>query len=121
MHFLIKDDVFALQKIIEIKRNSTKMEDAVMRLNFPNQSRSFDDSKSRVCFWGYDKTIEVSFYVETDALKKLCPKLSEAEAGYLQAFDSKRKKIEKVASNIYENNKQGAFSYIISAKDFNVL
>jgi len=92
-----------------------------MRLSFPNQVRSFDESKSRVCFWGYDKTIEVSFFVETDALKKLCPKLSEDESGYLQAFDSKRKKIEKVANNIYENNKQRAFSYIISAGNFNVL
>ena len=92
-----------------------------MRLNFPNQTRSFDDSKNRVCFWGYDKTIEVTFFVEADALKQLCPKLSEAEAGYLQAFDSKREKIEKVASNIYENNKQRVFSYIIVARDFNIL
>lgn len=92
-----------------------------MRLSFPNQSRSYDDSKNRICFWGYDKTIEVTFFVEVDALKKLSPKLSEVEAGYLQAFDSKRKKIEKVADNIYEHNKQRAFSYIISARDFNVL
>ena len=92
-----------------------------MILSFPNQARSYDDTKSRVCFWGYDKTIEVNFFVEIDALKRLCPKLSEAESGYLQAFDSKRKKIEKVANNIYENNKQRAFSYIISASHFNVL
>ncbi|MDH5447043.1 MAG: DUF1488 domain-containing protein [Gammaproteobacteria bacterium] len=92
-----------------------------MRLSFPNQTRSFDDSKNRVCFWGYDKTIEVTFFVEVDALKQLCPKLIEAETGYLQAFDTTRKKIEKVANNMYENNKQRAFSYIIVARDFNVL
>ena len=97
------------------------MEGAVMRLSFPNQARSFDDSKARVCFWGYDKTIEVTFFVEVNALKQLCPKLSEVEAGYLQAFDSKRKKIEKVANNIYENNKLRAFSFILSARDFNIL
>jgi len=34
-----------------------------MRLNFPNNSRSFDANRSRVCFWGYDSTIEISFFV----------------------------------------------------------
>ncbi|MDH5179013.1 MAG: DUF1488 domain-containing protein [Gammaproteobacteria bacterium] len=89
-----------------------------MKLSFPNQSRSFDDSKNRVCFWGYDKTIEVTFFVDVGALKRLCPKLNEAEAGYLQAFDSVRTKIEKVAGNIYERDKTRAFSYILSARDF---
>ena len=89
-----------------------------MRLSFPNQSRSFDDSKSRVCFWAYDKTIEVTFYVETDALKRLSPKMSEVEAGFLQVFDTERNKIQKVANNIYERDKERAFSYILSEKDF---
>ena len=69
------------------------MESTAMRLSFPNQSRSFDDSKSRVCFWGYDKTIEVTFYVESDALKRLSPDMSDVEAGFLQAFDTARNKI----------------------------
>ena len=89
-----------------------------MRLSFPNQSRSFDESKSRVCFWGYDSTIEVSFFVETDALKRLCPKMSDVEAGCLQAFDTVRKKIHEVANKIYVRDGKGAYSYILSAKDF---
>lgn len=92
-----------------------------MILNFPNPARSYDNSKNRVCFWGYDQTIEVTFFVEIDALKRLCPKLNEAEAGYLQAFDSKRQKIEKVAGKMYENKKQRAFSYVIGAKEFSAL
>lgn len=106
---------------VPTQQNSKDMEGTMMRLSFPNQARSFDDSKNRVCFWGYDKTIEVTFFVEVEALKQLYPKLNEAEAGYLQAFDTKRKKIEKVANSMYENNKQRAFSYILSARDFNIL
>lgn len=104
-----------------LAKQREEMAGAVKRLSFPNQNRSFDNSKNRVCFWGYDKIIEVVFFVEAGALKQLCPTLSEAEAGYLQAFDSKRKKIEKVASGMYERNEKRAFSYIISARDFNVL
>lgn len=89
-----------------------------MRLNFPNQSRSFDDNKNRVCFWGYDQTIEVTFYVKIDALKRLCQKMSETEAGYLLAFYTVRSKIEKVANNIYERDNKRAFSYILSAVEF---
>jgi len=43
-----------------------------MRLSFPNPSRSFDASRNRICFWGYDSTIEISFFIEADALKWLC-------------------------------------------------
>lgn len=89
-----------------------------MRLSFPNQSRSYDDSKNRICFWGYDKTIEVTFFVETNALKQLSPDLSEIEAGFLLAFDTVRNKIEKVANDIYESDKKRTFSYILSAQDF---
>ncbi len=39
-----------------------------MTLNFPNPSRSFDASKNRVTFWGYDSVIEISFSVEGDAM-----------------------------------------------------
>ena len=89
-----------------------------MRLSFPNQSRSFDESNRHVCFWGYDSTIEVSFFVETDALKRLCPKMKDAEAGCLQAYDTMRNKIHEVANNIYVRDGKGSFSYILSAKDF---
>ena len=44
-----------------------------MKLVFPNPCRSFDESENRVRFWGYDRSIEVSFFVEAAALKRLCP------------------------------------------------
>ena len=42
-------------------------------LNFPNPSCSFDVSKNRVEFWGYDNVIEISFFVGADALKEAMP------------------------------------------------
>ena len=89
-----------------------------MRLSFPNPSRSFDSSQSRVCFWGYDSAIEVSFFVEADALKRLCPEMSSAEAGFLKAFDTTRKQIQEVADKVYVRGGKGTYAYSLSADDF---
>jgi len=82
-----------------------------MRLSFPNPSRSFDASKSRVCFWGYDRAIEVSFFVEADALKQLCPEMSNLETGFLQAFDTARDRIYEVANKVYMHDSKSSYSY----------
>ena len=89
-----------------------------MRLSFPNPSRCFDAGKSRVCFWGYDSTIEISFFVETDALKRLCPEMSGAEMEFLKAFDSARNRIHEVADKVYVRGGNGSFAYILAAEDF---
>ncbi len=89
-----------------------------MRLSFPNPSRSFDAGKSRVCFWGYDSTIEVSFFVEADALKRLCPEMNSVETGFLQAFDAARKRIHEVADKVYVRGGKGSYAFILAAEDF---
>jgi hypothetical protein len=89
-----------------------------MRLSFPNPSRSFDVTKRRVCFWGYDSTIEVSFFVEADVLKRLCPEMDGAETGFLNAFDAARNRINEVANKVYVGGNKGSYSYILSADDF---
>ena len=89
-----------------------------MQLNFPNPSRSFDATRNRVRFWGYDSAIEVSFFVEADALRKLCPEMSNVEAGLLKAFDAARKRIHEVADKVYVPGRKGSFAYILRAKDF---
>jgi hypothetical protein len=89
-----------------------------MKLSFPNPSRSFDADKSRVLFWGYDSAIEVSFFVEADALKRLCPEMSSAETGFLEAFDTAQKRIREVANKVYVRGGKGTYSYILAAKDF---
>lgn len=91
-----------------------------MTLTFPNPSRSFDESGNRVRFWGYDRAIEVSFFVEAEALKRLCPDMGAAETGFLKAFDAARGRIHEVADQIYVRggHSQGAYAYILSAADF---
>lgn len=89
-----------------------------MRLSFPNPSRSFDASNNRVCFWGYDRAIEVAFFMEKDALKRLCPKMSDVEAELLKAFDSVRDHINEIANKVYVRDGNGNYSYILAVKDF---
>ena len=89
-----------------------------MKLSFPNPSRSFDASNSRVCFWGYDSTIEIAFYVGEEALKRLCPEMSSAETGVLQAFDSVRNRIQEVANKVYVRSGKGSIACNLAAEDF---
>jgi len=89
-----------------------------MKLSYPNPSRSFDASSRRVCFWGYVSTIEISFFVEADALKQLCPEMSDAESGFLQAFDAALNRIHEVADKVYTRGGKGSYAYILVAEDF---
>ena len=89
-----------------------------MKLSFPNPSRSFDATRNRVRFWGYDSAMEVSFFVGADALKKLCPEMRSAEAGFLKAFDAARKRIHVVAEEVYARGRKGSYAYILAATDF---
>ena len=89
-----------------------------VKLSFPNPSRSFDANNRRVRFWGYDSAMEVGFFVEADALKQLCPEMSDTEAGFLQAFDSARDQICQVACDIYGRGGTSPHAYILTAEDF---
>ena len=89
-----------------------------MVLSFPNQSRSFDATRSGVRFWGYDSAIEISFFVEADALVKLRPELSGAEAEILEAFDGGRQRIHEVANKVYVRSDKGSFAHVLAAEDF---
>jgi hypothetical protein len=91
-----------------------------MKLTFPNPSLSFDESGNRIRFWGYDRTIEVSFFVETAALKRLCPGLGSPESGFKEAFDKARGRIHEVADEVYQRGGKGkgVYSYVLSVADF---
>ena len=91
-----------------------------MKLSFPNPSRSVDADKNRVRFWGYDSTIEIVFFVEANALRKLCPEMSNVETGFLKAFDAVRTRIHEVADEVYVRGGggKGTYAYILAAKDF---
>ena len=57
-------------------------------INFPNQSRVFDQTRRAVRFWGHDSAMEWSFFVTEDALKRLQPSLEHNEESLLLAFDT---------------------------------
>ena len=87
-------------------------------LSFPNQSRNFDAKRNRVCFWGYDSAIEISFYLETGALKKINPKVNVNEAEILQAFDAARVRIYEAAQKAYGRDQKNSYAFSLSEADF---
>jgi hypothetical protein len=89
-----------------------------MKLHFPNPSRSFDPDSGRVLFWGYDSAMEVSFFLETAALKRLYPEMDNVESGFLKAFDTARERIYAVADKIYRRGGKGTYAYVLAAEDF---
>jgi len=86
-----------------------------MYLQFPNRSRSYSPSRHRIQFWGYDSALEVSFFLETDALARIDPGGGLDEAAALQAFDANRARIERAAERVYSRHAQG--SYLLTADD----
>jgi hypothetical protein len=72
-----------------------------MPLNFPNHSRSYDRTRQAVRFWGYDTSIEYSFFVTVDALEMVEPHLRRDEEGFLSAFDANRDLIFQTAGAVH--------------------
>ena len=91
-----------------------------MKLSFPNPSYSFDESGNRIRFWGYDRSIEVSFFVETAVLTRLCPGLVSSESGFREAFDKARGRIYEVADEVYQRGGKGKgeYDYVLSLAEF---
>jgi hypothetical protein len=46
-----------------------------MAINFPIRSCSYDARRRAVRFWGYDRSMESSFFMMADALKQMQPNL----------------------------------------------
>lgn len=89
-----------------------------MKLSFPNGSRSFDATRNRVRFWAYDSALELSFFVEESALRRLCPDMGSEEDDYLASFDFARKQIYAVADRIYGRGHKRLLAYSLDADDF---
>ena len=87
-----------------------------LTVSFPNESRSYDARRRAVCFWGYDRSMENSFFVTSDALKHIQPSLEPDEASVLRAFDSNRKLIHDIAAKVYARGRRNA--YVLVAADF---
>lgn len=87
-----------------------------MALNFPNGSRSYDERRDLVRFWGHDEALEIAFFVNACALRKLFPSLLVGESGYLEAFDAALEKIHASARMVY--TREGKDAYLLVASDF---
>lgn len=78
-------------------------------VTFPNRSRSYDATRCVVRFWGYDRSMEMSFFVSADALKQIQPNLQPDEAGLLRAFDINRDLICAIAAKVYACGRKGSY------------
>ena len=83
-----------------------------MSLIFPNESRSYDPTRDAVRFWGYQSSIECSFFVTTGALRKVQPDMRCDEAGFLGAFDANRDRICAIAAVVYARGRKGSYELV---------
>lgn len=85
-------------------------------VTFPNQSRSYDATRRAIHFWGYDRSMEASFYLAAEALQRLQPNLQHDVVGLLNAFDINRDRIYAAAARVYARGHRG--SYDLAASEF---
>lgn len=83
-----------------------------MTVSFPNQSRSYDATQKGVRFWGYDRSMEASFLVTADALRRIVPGMASDAADLLRAFDSNRERIYAIAAMVYSRGRRGSYDLI---------
>jgi hypothetical protein len=69
-----------------------------------------------VHFWGSDSAIEISFFINEDALTTIQPGVSLDESGFLSAFDANRDLICAAAAKVYIRGSRG--SYDLGAENF---
>jgi Protein of unknown function (DUF1488) len=83
-----------------------------MPLKFPNYSRSYDRTRQAVRFWGYDTSIEYSFFVTVDALERVEPRLRRDEEGFLDAFDAHRDLIFQTAAAVHSRDRKSRYELV---------
>jgi hypothetical protein len=101
--------------VAALLRNELANGKVSMTLQFPNHSRSYDPTRQAVRFWGYDTSIEYSFFVTVGALERVQPHLWCDEAGFLGAFDANRDLIFRTAAAVHA---QGRKTYELVGTDF---
>lgn len=83
-------------------------------LTFPNQSRSYDATRRAIHFWGYDRSMEASFYLAAEALLRIQPNLQQDVAGLLNAFDTNRDRIYAAAARVYARGHRGSYDLTVA-------
>ena len=85
-------------------------------IEFPNYSRSYDQTRRAVRFWGHDSALETTFFIDEGALKQLQPGIRSDESSFLNVFDWNRDVICAAAAKIYVRGSRG--SYDLTAANF---
>ena len=85
-----------------------------MAITFPNRSRSYDATRRAVRFWGYDRSMEYSFFIMADALKHMQPNLQVDAIDILRAFDVNRERIYEIAAKVYARGRKGSYDLNIA-------
>jgi len=85
-----------------------------MAITFPNRSRSYDATRRAVRFWGYDRSMEYSFFIMADALKQMQPNLQGDAIYILRAFDVNRERIYEIAAKVYARGRKGSYDLNIA-------
>jgi Protein of unknown function (DUF1488) len=83
-----------------------------MTISFPNSSRSYDATRRAVRFWGYDRSMENSFFVTVDALQRIQPDLRSDVVDLLRAFDNNRERIYAIAAKVYARGRRGSYDVL---------
>jgi hypothetical protein len=48
---------------------------------------------------------------------RICPEMSNAESGFLKAFDAALNRIHEVADKVYVRRCKGSYAYVLAAED----
>jgi hypothetical protein len=80
-------------------------------------SRFYDRSRDAVRFWGYNQSMETSFFISSAALQRLAPGTPRREEALLAVFDSNRARILEVATRVYGRGRLG-ISYDLTPTNF---
>ena len=87
----------------EARKSGTQ---STMTIRFPNASRFYDRTRDAVHFWGYDQSMETSFFITAAAFSN-SPQNTASRGGAAGAFDSNRARIFEVATRIYGHGSLG--------------
>jgi hypothetical protein len=68
-----------------------------------------DATRRAVRFWGYDRSMESSFFIMIDALRQMQPNLRSNSIDILRAFDDNRERIYAIAAKVYARGRKGSY------------
>lgn len=81
-------------------------------IEFPNHSRSYDQTRRAVRFWGHDSALEATFFIDEGALRRIQPDTRPDESGFLNAFDGNRDRICAAAAKVYVRGSRGSYDLV---------